>query len=193
LLGSRRGMLLVDRDRYLLGNTVAVRAQLSDVKFEPLDQPSVPLQIVNPDSTVQTLSLVADKSRKGMYAGQFTALGEGTYRLELTLPDGNEEQMTRRIQVRVPDLERENPQRNDALLSEIAKSTGGAYFVGASSVLKGKDAPDLFSQLKDRTEVTYMSGVTDREFEENWMRCLLFFICGVLSLEWLIRRLSKLA
>src|SRR6185436_8338004 len=81
LIGSRRGMLLVDRDRYLLGNTVAVRAQLSDLKFEPLDVPSVPLEITNPDSTTQTLKLVADKTRKGMYAGQFTALGEGTYRL----------------------------------------------------------------------------------------------------------------
>ena len=31
-------MLLVDRDRYLLGNTVVVRAQLSNVQFEPLDR-----------------------------------------------------------------------------------------------------------------------------------------------------------
>ena len=37
LLGSSRGMLLVDRDRYLLGNTVVVRGQLSDAQFEPLD------------------------------------------------------------------------------------------------------------------------------------------------------------
>ena len=36
LLGSSRGMLLVDRDRYLLGNTVVVRAQLSNAQFEPL-------------------------------------------------------------------------------------------------------------------------------------------------------------
>ena len=41
LLGSSRGMLLVDRDRYLLGNTVVVRAQLSNAQFEPLDVPSV--------------------------------------------------------------------------------------------------------------------------------------------------------
>ena len=172
---------------------MAVRAQLSDVQYDPLDLPSVPLQIVNPDSTVTTLSLVADKSRKGMYLGQFTALGEGTYRLELTLPDGNEEQLTHRIQVRVPDLERENPQRNDALLSEIAKRTGGLYYVGAASVLGSKETPDLMSQLKDRTEVTYLPGVTDRDFEETWMQGLLFLICGALSLEWLLRRLCKLA
>ena len=37
LVGSSRGMLLVDRDRYLLGGTVVVRAQLSNSQFEPLD------------------------------------------------------------------------------------------------------------------------------------------------------------
>ncbi len=43
LLGSSRGMLLVDRDRYLLGNTVVVRAQLSNAQFEPLDAASATL------------------------------------------------------------------------------------------------------------------------------------------------------
>jgi hypothetical protein len=78
-------------------------------------------------------------------------------------------------------------------LSEIAKRTGGLYYVGAASVLGSKETPDLMSQLKDRTEVTYLPGITDRDFEETWMQGLLFLICGALSLEWLLRRLSKLA
>ncbi len=78
LLGSSRGMLLVDRDRYLLGNTVVVRAQLSDAQFEPLDVSSVTLQVIRPDSTTDRLQLMPDPSRKGMYVGQFTALLEGT-------------------------------------------------------------------------------------------------------------------
>ena len=121
LLGSSRGMLLVDRDRYLLGNTVVVRAQLSNVQFEPLDRPSVTLQVIRPDSTSEDLQLAADPARKGMFVGQFTALARG----HLPAGDGRArqrpEQLTRRIQVKVPDLERENPERNDALLSEIAK------------------------------------------------------------------------
>ncbi len=36
LVGSSRGMLLVESERYLLGNTVVVRAQLSGPQFEPL-------------------------------------------------------------------------------------------------------------------------------------------------------------
>jgi len=193
LLGSSRGMLLVDRDRYLLGGTVVVRAQLSNEQFEPLEVPSVTLQIVRPDSTTEALQLMPDASRKGMYAGQFTALVEGTYRLELAVPDSNSELLTRRIQVRVPDVERENPERNDALLAELAKRTGGMYYVGADSVLGSRGVPPLAAQLKDRTETTYLAGVTDREFEFDWMRGLLIVMCGALCLEWLIRRLSKLA
>ncbi len=193
LLGSSRGMLLVDRDRYLLGNTVVVRAQLSDARFEPLDVPNVTLQVVHPDSTSQALQLARDPARRGMYFGQFTALKEGTYRLEMPVPDSEEEQLSRRIQVRVPDLERENPQRNDALLSEVAKQTGGVYYVGAESVLGSGGVPPLVNRLRDRTETTYLAGVTDRDFEFRWMQILLGVICGALCLEWLIRRLVKLA
>jgi hypothetical protein len=186
-------MLLVDRDRYLLGNTVVVRAQLSNVQFEPLELPSVTLQIIRPDSTSEALQLAADPARKGMYVGQFTALEEGTYRLEMAVPDSDAEQLSRRIQVKVPDLERENPERNDALLSEIAKRTGGLYYVGTAAVLGSRGVPPLINQLHDRTEVTYLAGVTDRDFEHDWLEGLLIAICGLLCLEWLIRRLSKLA
>jgi len=193
LLGSSRGMLLVDRDRYLLGNTVVVRAQLTNAQFDPIEAPSVVVQVVRPDSTSEALTLVADPTRKGMFVGQFTALQEGTYRLELGVPEADNEQLTRRIQVKVPDLERENPERNDALLSEIAKRTGGAYYVGTEAVLGTRGLPALSTQLTDRTEVTYLAGVTDRDFERNWMNGILAVVCGALCLEWLIRRLSKLA
>jgi len=192
LVGSSRGMLLVDRDRYLLGGTVLVRAQLSDSHFEPLDAPQVPLAIVRPDGTLETLQLVADQQRKGMFAGQFSALKQGTYRLNLPVPDG-EEQLERRIQVKVPELERERPERNDALLSDVAHATGGVYYVGAESVLGRTGLPELAGQLPDRTETTYLSGVKDLDFEGRWMWTLLAVIAGALFLEWTLRRLVKLA
>jgi hypothetical protein len=193
LIGSTRGMLLVDRDRYLSGGTVVVRAQLNNPQFEPLDLPQVDLQVVQPDSTVQTLPLAADPDRKGMYSGQFTAVQEGTYRLELDVPGSEGQELSRRIQVKVPDLERENPQRNDALLSEMAKRTGGLYYVGAAAVLGRQGMPELASQLKDCTQVTYLAGIKDLDFEKRWMWVLMGTICGALFLEWTIRRLAKLA
>jgi hypothetical protein len=193
LVGSSRGLLLVDRDRYVLGNTVILKASVSDAQFEPLLLPQLPIEIVLPDSTVTTVQLTADPNHPGMYSGQFTALQEGTYRIGLSVPGAEGEQLTRRIQVKIPDLERENPERNDALLSEIAARTGGLYYVGADAVLGRSGAPPLVNQLRDRTEVTYLPGVVDREYERRWMQALLALVCGSLSLEWIIRRFSKLA
>ncbi len=192
-LGSSRGLLLVDRDRYVLGNTVSLRANVFDAQFDPLAVPQMPVHVVLPDSTVTTVPLHPDPNRKGMYTGQFSALQEGTYRIEMEVPDSGGEQLARRIHVKVPDLERENPERNDALLSEIAQRTGGLYYVGAEAALGGKGMPPLAAQLKDRTEVTYLPGVVDYEYERHWMNGILAVVAGALCLEWLIRRLSKLA
>jgi hypothetical protein len=190
LRGSSRGALLVEQDRYLLGNTVAVRAQLTNVRLEPLDTPAVSLDVIQPDGKTQTVRLAADPTRAGMYAGQFTALEEGAYRLELLVPQSNDERLSRRIQVRVPDLERENPRRNDSLLYELANGTGGRYYVGLDAAFGAQGTPPLVGQLKDRSRTTVLSGAPEPLWDKAWVMLLL---CGVLCSEWLVRRLLRLA
>ena len=53
----------------------------------------------------EPLKLSADADRPGMYVGQATVLQEGTYQLALSVPGGDEEPISRYLQVRVPDLE----------------------------------------------------------------------------------------
>ncbi len=172
LNGSSRGLLLVERDRYFLGATVAVRAALSNARFEPLDVPRVSLEITLPGGGAQNLELAADPNRKGMFQGQFTALEEGVYKLDLPLPDSREERLTKRVQVKVPDLERETPERNDALLSEIAKRTGGRYLIGPGAIAPATGASPIVAELKDRSETSYLTGVPDLDFDRDWMRDL---------------------
>ena len=145
LRGSTRGVFLVGQDRYLLGNTVELRAQLTNARLEPLEMPSVNVQVIQPDGTAQTVALRADPSRAGAFAGQFPALQEGTYRMELPVPESENERLSRRIQVKAPDLERENPRRNDAVLSAIAKNSGGKYYVGLSASLRRTELPLLWT------------------------------------------------
>ena len=45
LRGSALGNLQVERERYVVGNTVVVRAQLTDLQHQPLDVPKVTLQV----------------------------------------------------------------------------------------------------------------------------------------------------
>jgi hypothetical protein len=49
------------------------------------------------------------------------------------------------------------------------------------------------SLLKDQTQITPVLGDRDPRWEAFWSRLMMFGICGVLCLEWLLRRLFKLA
>ncbi len=192
LRGSRRGVLLVGQDRYLLGNTAEVRAQLTNARLQPLIAPSVPLEYFAPDGTMKRIELAADGSRPGAFAGRFPLLQEGDYRLELPVPE-SAERLLSRLQVKVPELERENPQRNDALLARIAAQTGGKYYIGMPAALSKSVPQPLVESLADRTMIERAVVASDPRWEETWLRWLLIAICGVLCLEWLIRRLMKLA
>ena len=192
LRGSSRGVLLVGQDRYLLGSTVEIRAQLTNARLEPLTDPSVDLQVILPNSSVQTVRLQPDPAREGTYVGRFQVLDEGSYRLELAIPESEDERLTRRLQVRVPDLERENPQRNDAVMSRLAVATGGKYFVGLNELLTGAELP-IVKMLKDHTKTIILTAPPDKLWEQTWLKWMMLTLCGLLCLEWLIRRLLKLA
>ncbi len=114
LRGSRRGSLAVDRDTYLLGSTIDVEARLTDVQHQPLAAQKVTADVTPQDGPPLSVPLLADPNRKGSYRGQFVALLPGQYRIELNIPDSKEEPLSRQIMVKVPDLEKVNPQRNDA-------------------------------------------------------------------------------
>lgn len=193
LRGSRRGNLSVERDSYLLGSTVEIEARLTDAQHQPLGQAKVIAAVTPQGGAPLMVPLVADPNRKGMFHGQFTALQPGPHRIELPIPDSQEDPLSRRIMVKIPDLEKDNPRRNDPLLSDIAARTGGRYYVGLPAALGAEGVAPLTGQLKDRSRITPKSGDRDQQWQQLWMTWLLCGICGVLCLEWLVRRLSRLA
>ena len=181
LRGSSRGVLLVGQDRYLLGNTVEVRAQLTDAQLEPLGRAERrPAGDPARRRACRRSRCGPTRAGRGPIAGQFPVLQEGAYRLELPVPESDDERLTRRIQVNMPDLERENPQRNDALLSRIAASTGGKYYVGLDAVVRSTAAGPLVEQLKDRTTTVVVPLAPNRQWEETWLRWMMFALCGLL-------------
>ena len=148
------------------------------------------LEVYQPDGTLQNIKLTPDPSRAGTFGGQFVVRQEGACRLELAVPESDAERLTRRIQVRLPDLERENPQRNDPLLSQIARDTGGHYYVGMNALL-GVNAPkSLTDDLRDRSLIIPVSEAPVPLWDNAYV---MFGLCGLLAVEWLTRRLLKLA
>ena len=66
---------------------------------------------------------------------------------ELPIPRATDDiLLTREVRARVPDLEIEQPLRNDALLSDIGRRTGGLYYVGMPAVMGRGGMPSLASK-----------------------------------------------
>ncbi|HYO25634.1 MAG TPA: hypothetical protein VEQ85_11885 [Lacipirellulaceae bacterium] len=203
LRGSSFGRLLVERDRYFVGDTVVVRAQLATASREPFVAPSVAARVVLPSRERgdsggaeggRTMALLADPARPGNYIGQFAVSSEGAHRIELTVPEAPDEVLAKRINVTVPDLEFADTRRNEALLAAIAKSTGGKYYQSPALAANGASGtPPLAELLPSRAVTKIRVGKPDEAFTEAVNRVLLGVICGALCLEWLLRRLLRLA
>jgi hypothetical protein len=194
LKGSSRGRLLVEQDRYSVGDEVVVRAQLLAESREPLIADKVTARAVDDDGHATNVPMLADKNRPGNFIGQLTVKREGSYRVELAIPDSVEDPLVRRIQVIVPDLEFDNTRRNDELLAALAKRTGGEYYTSLAAAVTGEnDLKSIDQLIESRAETRILRGTPDPEFTEWLNKLLLGVICGALCLEWLLRRIMKLA
>ena len=92
LRDSTRGVLLLDKERCIVGDHIAVRAILTDAQHQPLAAQEVTATLVHPDGrrSVFPLRRTADATREGLFLGQFTALVDGDYRVEVsTRPCGS--------------------------------------------------------------------------------------------------------
>jgi hypothetical protein len=195
LRGSSYGRLLVERDRYYVGDPVVVRAQLTTASREPYQSESVTARVTFPGSGgTQNIDMTSDKNRPGNFMGQFVVPTEGSYRIELAPPDAPGEPLTKRIAVAAPDLEFHETRRNEALLAALADRTGGKYYASPRLAIDGStELKPAASLVESRAETKVLRGKPDERFAERVNKWLLGVICGALCLEWLLRRLMKLA
>ena len=194
LRDSNRGLLLVDKDRCLVGDSVQVRAVLRNAQFQPLEMEKAEVNVKTPSGGSQRLTLMPlrDSASGGTYVGQFVTQEAGDYQLQVVLTDGTGlEVIQQDVQVRLPDLEMESPQRNDRGLATTGSHQRRSVFCGGAP---GRQ-PDSAGQtrLPSRDQESYVPGASDRVFQER-LRCwFMALICGCLACEWLVRRWNRLA
>ncbi len=196
LRDSNRGVLLVDNSRAMVGDTITVRAVLTDEQFEPLDVAEVPAKLLAPSGRISDIKLAPLKGepRAGTYGGRFVVREAGSYEIRLTLGDALDEQVLRQsVQVRLPTIELERPKRNDEELAQYANITGGTYLPIDPGTNNDAVVASLLKSLQPQPQTTVLPGTPDQLFNERRNAMLLWLIASVLTMEWVTRRLHRLA
>lgn len=205
--GTSRGVLMVEREEYALGQTVRVRAKLYDRQLEELDVEGVDLVVENSDGReiLPRPRLTQIANQPGEFAGDFRVSRVGPYRIQLQVPegtggdagDGGGEVLTAKIDVRLPDLESEHPEQNVQVLKNLVADTGGQYLqceVASDGRLDPEQSAQLVDQLAqlfpNKGEEIVVSEWPETLWDRAWV---LYALVGLLSLEWLTRKLLKLA
>ncbi|MEM9644913.1 MAG: VWA domain-containing protein [Planctomycetota bacterium] len=196
LRDSTRGFLLVDNARAMMGDTIAIRAVLSDDQFEPLQVPEVVATLLTPGGqAIETKLLPLEgEPRPGTYGGRFVVREAGSYEVRLTLGNALDEEVLRQnVQVRLPTVELERPRRNDADLEQLATATAGAYIAWDEATGDDDLAASLSAMIKPQPQTTVLPGTPDPEFAERINVVLMWLLCMMLTFEWVTRRLHRLA
>ena len=188
--GSRRGRLIVDRDRFPVGGTVTVRIVAADAATVQRVPPSC--HAVAPDGVRIPVPLTAEPARPGTLQGSFVAAREGGWQIEVDALPGDEP-LSRRIQVQLPDRELVRPRLDRGLLTQLAAATGATPRFLADGGLTPEAVQALAAEIPDRSRREYETGAVDAVFKQRLNAILLGLGCGGLCLEWIVRRLSRLA
>mgnify|MGYP006275066185 CR=1 FL=1 len=189
LRGSRRARLLVDRDRFAVGANVTVRVVVpeGDLAAGP------DCRVFGPDGATVPVPLSPERDRAGTLQGTFVASREGPWRIDLELGGGKGEKVSRRIQARLPDRELERPRLDRGMLEQIATLSGGQARFLATHAWTADESSALAAGLEDRSRREYETGSADVDFKRRLNGILLGIGTGLLCIEWILRRLVKLA
>ncbi|MCK6457938.1 MAG: VWA domain-containing protein [Phycisphaerae bacterium] len=185
LLGARnRGLILTDKDRFVVGESVIVTARLLDEKFGPLRQASVDATATFANGETRTVTLEPVPNRAGYYQGRFITGRAGTVRLSVTLPGrgGPALRAERDVVVSQPDVEMTQPMMRREALRELAEQTGGRYF-------EIDEARALPAAIEHRGQTQVLRERPRPLWDNGWVLGLLL---TVLSVEWILRRAATL-
>ena len=196
---TARGQIQTDRTHYSAREPIVFRARLSSADYQPLDVPSVLLEITSDRADIRAqsasdgsnivparITLQADPNRIGWYKGQFvpsqSALVPARYVASIRLPGAAGEEdaiLTHEVEVRESDREILKPQMDRKQLVTLARrSAGGDY-------CEINEAFALPERIPDRHETTTTRGHAEPLWDTGWM---LAGLVGLLSLEWALRK-----
>ena len=198
LRDSNRGVLLVDNPRAMVGDTITVRAVLTDRQFEPLNVPEVKAKLLTPKGRNRGRAVDARRGRNasGDLQRSICCPRSRKPRTEADdLGDALDEELFRQnVQVRLPTVELERPRRNDEELGGLAVTTNGNYWQVDRPRFQTKSLlRTSIETIQPQPQTTILPGTPDAIFNERRNAMLLWLIASALTMEWVVRRLHRLA
>jgi hypothetical protein len=179
LLGAaRRTQLSSDQKTYPTGSRVGIYARLFTETYEPFKEPVVRgSYAASGTNDPREVILRPVPGQPGMYRGEFTAERPGTYQLNV-----EHDQATKlEFSIVAPNVELAEPAMNKALLEEMAKASGGAFF-------REEDLHTLRSKLGPSTE-----RIESTLEVELWSSPFYFLLLLIpVTAEWVMRKMSQL-
>ncbi len=193
-------VLSVDKENCRPGELVEIRAILKKADGEISEMETLPVTI-NRDGSSELIELtrLEDGTKNTIFAGSFTVRSVGKHRVEFTMLKSENERGENKNSVaidfvsRIPNLELIDPRRNDRLLSTLAESSGGEYFLASEwSSHRDRFAAALRSVPDNRIETVSSLGF-DELFRKRLMVGYFLLLTLFYSLSWVIRRSHRLA
>lgn len=186
--GAAEGSLLVDRQRYDLGETIAVRYLARSPESIPEGEAGY-VRLNTADNPVEA-PLTPVENQAGVYVASLRADTVGRYEAVYFTPSG--QRLTASTTVTLPSLESETLVQNTQLLLQLANLTGGEY-IDLSEPGADEALTRLVSQTPSLAETTIELGPPDEQFARRLAQIALAVMACSLLLEWLLRRAWRLA
>jgi uncharacterized membrane protein len=158
---------------------VRFSVDVRDKNYSPMGDAKVEAHILGPHGAAAVAEMTPDPNTPGVFTADWTADNPGTYTVEVTAKQGDEDVGRDTLAFERIDGVAENfhTEQNRELLEKLSSQTGGRYW-----------RPQELSRLAD--EIPYSeAGITVREPKDLWNMPAIFLLMLLLrSSEWLLRR-----
>jgi hypothetical protein len=188
--GSKTVKLTTDRTRATVDENVQVVANLSGLDGRPVLNAHVQAQISAGDTALALVDLNPDPKIPGRYLGEFSPSEEGLVTVQVSGADVTQllvsEGLSKPISTTLvvdpgKSVETEDTRSNAPLLSQIARLTGGQV-ISPAAIPQVIELTDLSPRVRDES--------TRTPIWDRWP--LLWLFCGVLVVEWVLRKSTGL-
>ncbi|HEX2489322.1 MAG TPA: glutamine amidotransferase, partial [Blastocatellia bacterium] len=185
----RQYEVAAERDVYTKGDTVILRGEVNDKKFNAVTDAQIVARVTKPSGATAEIPLKINfgerQNSSGVdYRNEFTPDENGLYKIEMTARRGGATLGAAQSTFLITDRTREfhDAAQNVELLKRAAVETGGKYFPLS-------DAKDLLD------EITLLEGKnSERVSKDLWdMPINFILLVGLAGAEWFLRKRKGLA